>query len=89
MKKVSLKLPDDLHRKLTLCAERRGMTKSALIRESLASYFALEPSPERISVLELAGDLVGCLEGPGDLSFNKKYMKGFGKKGAHPLRPSR
>jgi uncharacterized protein YfaQ (DUF2300 family) len=32
------------------------------------------------SVLEVAGDLVGCLEGgPSDLSTNKKYMEGFGE----------
>jgi hypothetical protein len=28
---------------------------------------------------ELAGDLVGCVEGPGDLSTNPKYMEGFGR----------
>lgn len=34
-----------------------------------------------ISALELAGDLVGCLEGgPPDLSTNKKYMEGFGQE---------
>lgn len=32
-----------------------------------------------VSVLEAAGDLIGCLEGgPLDLSTNQKYMEGFG-----------
>jgi hypothetical protein len=32
------------------------------------------------SALEVAGDLVGCLEGgPSDLSINKKYLEGFGQ----------
>ncbi len=31
------------------------------------------------SALELAGDLVGSVEGPGDLSTNPKYMEGFGR----------
>lgn len=40
------------------------------------------PEPERqMSALELAGDLVGCLEGgPPDLSTNPKYMEGFGEE---------
>ncbi|WP_219335955.1 DUF2281 domain-containing protein [Chroococcidiopsis thermalis] len=32
-----------------------------------------------ISALEAAGDLVGCVEGPEDLSANPEYMKGFGE----------
>ncbi len=30
------------------------------------------------SIIDRAGDLVGSLEGPGDLSWNPKHMKGFG-----------
>lgn len=30
------------------------------------------------SFLEAAGDLIGCLDGPGDLSMNPKYFEGFG-----------
>ena len=32
-----------------------------------------------LNALELAGDLVGCIEAPADLSTNKDYLKGFGK----------
>jgi hypothetical protein len=31
-----------------------------------------------VSALSLAQKWVGCLEGPEDLSTNKKYMEGFG-----------
>ena len=31
------------------------------------------------SALEAAGDLVGCVEGPSDLSTNKAYMAGLGQ----------
>ena len=31
------------------------------------------------SLLEAAGNLIGCVDGPEDLSTNKKYMEGFGK----------
>lgn len=29
--------------------------------------------------MDLAGDLAGCLEGPGDLSYSKKYFDGYGR----------
>lgn len=33
-----------------------------------------------LSALELAGDLVGCLDdGPGDLATNPKHFEGFGQ----------
>jgi hypothetical protein len=32
-----------------------------------------------LNALELAGDLVGCLEAPEDLSTNKEYLRGFGE----------
>jgi hypothetical protein len=35
--------------------------------------------PIEQSFLEAAGDLIGCLEGPGDLSTNPKYFEGFGQ----------
>lgn len=36
-----------------------------------------KPTPG--SALELAGDLVGSVEGPRDLSTNPKYLEGFGQ----------
>jgi hypothetical protein len=32
------------------------------------------------SALSLAKDLAGCVSGPPDLSVNKDYLRGFGKK---------
>ncbi len=32
-----------------------------------------------VSVLTLAQKYIGCVEGPGDLSTNKKYMEGYGE----------
>jgi hypothetical protein len=31
------------------------------------------------SFLEAAAELIGCLDGPGDLSTNPKYFEGFGR----------
>jgi hypothetical protein len=82
MKTISLKLPDDIDHELTARAESTGTTKSALIREAIEGYLShLEPEGRlgKGTFLELAGDLIGSLEGPGDLSYNKSYMKDYGR----------
>ncbi|HEX6903736.1 MAG TPA: CopG family transcriptional regulator [Thermoanaerobaculia bacterium] len=80
MKTISLKLPDDIDQQLTARAESMGTTKSALIREAIQDYLSQEEQgPGEGSFLELAGDLIGSLEGPGDLSYNKDHMNGCGR----------
>jgi metal-responsive CopG/Arc/MetJ family transcriptional regulator len=76
MKTISLKLPPELGLRLERAAKKRGQTKSEVVRAALEHYLNGE---RPISALELAGDLVGCASGPGDLSTNAKYMEGFGE----------
>ena len=41
----------------------------------------LEPvtsTQEAVSVFDAAGDLIGCVEGPRDLSTNQDYLEGYG-----------
>lgn len=79
MKTISLKIPQALDARVSAVARRRRMSKSALIRQALAAFVARPNGRREVSALEAAGDLVGCLEGPGDLSFNPKYMKDYGR----------
>jgi metal-responsive CopG/Arc/MetJ family transcriptional regulator len=80
MKTISLKLTEDLLHKLERTARERGQSKSAVVRAALEQFLNGERAKGRpLSALELAGDLVGCVEGPGDLSTNPKYMEGFGE----------
>lgn len=82
MKTISLKLPDDIDQELTTRAESTGTTKSALIREAIEGYLSHQETgghPGKGTFLEMAGDLIGSLEGPGDLSYNKDYMKDYGR----------
>jgi len=47
----------------------------------------LEPvtsTHEEVSVFEAAGDLIGCVEGPSDLSTNQRYRSGYGSPGQCP-----
>ena len=76
MRTVSFKLPLELDRELNELARRRRSSRSALVREALQAL----TKGGRPTIGELAGDLIGSLEGPGDLSTNPKYMADFGKR---------
>lgn len=76
---ISLKLSSALRAKIIAEARRRNMNQSELIRVAIETY--LEgggKSKEKISCADLAGDLIGSVKGPSDLSTNEKYMEGFG-----------
>ncbi len=79
MKTLSLKVSEELEAKLTRAARRRKISKSALVREAIEKEVDREPAPLKGSVADLASDLIGCLEGPGDLSYNPKHMEGYGR----------
>jgi predicted transcriptional regulator len=79
MKTLSLELPDELDAKISAIARRRQSNKSQIVRNALDAYLAKEAPPQEGSALELAGDLVGSLEGPGDLSHHDKHMRGYGE----------
>jgi len=79
MKTISLKLPDSLDARVAGTARRRGVSKSALVREALEAYLTNGRTGTRKSVLDLVGDLRGCVEGPRDLSTNPKHLKGYGR----------
>ena len=80
MKTISLKLPEALAMRLNAAARKRQASKSTLVREALEAYLSNGGRPQPESFLELAGDLIGCVDGgPGDLVHNKKHLEGFGR----------
>jgi predicted transcriptional regulator len=78
MKTLSLKLPDALDDQLEALASRQRTSKSAVVREAISGYLKESSAPARASFTALAGDLVGSIEGPEDLSFNPDHLAGFG-----------
>lgn len=81
MKTISVTLSKTLDSKLTFAAKQQGTTKSAIVRAALTDYLARHPGPSPKSVAALTKDLLGCVSGgPPDLSYNKKYMEGYGRK---------
>ncbi len=79
MKTLSLKLPQELDMRIGAIARQRGSSKSELVRNALVAYLAGEATPRSGSALELAGDLAGALEGPGNLSCHEEHMRGYGE----------
>ena len=79
MTPISLKMPRQLAREVTEAARRRGVSRSALIREILEAFLRSERSTQQESALSQAADLAGAFPGPEDLSVNPDYMRGFGR----------
>ncbi len=81
MKTMTVKLPDELAVRLEKRAKRLGVSKSALLRESLErGLHEADSVEEEPSMYDLVKDDLGCFDsGLGDLSTNPKHMEGFGR----------
>lgn len=79
---MTLKLPEELAVRLEKRAKRLGVSKSALLRESLERDLTGKRGTvqEAPSAYDLMKDGFGCVKsGVGDLSTNPKHMEGFGR----------
>lgn len=74
MTTISLKLPELLLRDVEAEARRRGLSKSALIRDSLESALRRDRSRKVATCLDLMGKAVGSFRGPKDFSTNRRYL---------------
>lgn len=90
MKTISVTLSKTLDAKLTSAAKQLGTTKSAIVRAAMTQYLARHPEPPPESIAALAKGLIGCVSGgPTDLSYNKKYLEGLGRKSEERSGPLR
>ena len=76
MKTLTLKLPEILEARLSLCARTNGLSRSEIVRRAIVEYLSHGHVCKSSSFLELSRDLAGCVEGPSDLSTNKAYLIG-------------
>ena len=80
---------------IRLDARRQAQVRRLAEREGVSEEEAVLRAVERVSeaprpsMLDLAGDLIGSIEGPPDLSTNKVYMEGLGAKKRGPRTSSR
>lgn len=79
MDTLTLKVPEIIKKKLNSFAKRKGLSRSEIIRSALLEYFSRDEFDKEGTFLDLSKDLAGSLEGPTDLSTNKKYLDGYGK----------
>lgn len=79
MRTISFKVPDSLDQELTAAAKDRQVSKSALAREALEHFLTNGRKRRKRSAHDLMKRWIGPPSGLGDLSYNEKYMKGFGK----------
>jgi len=79
MKTITLRLPEGLDIRLAAAAEKMRTSKSDVVRRAIEAFLEHRGTPQAVSCLELARDLAGCLEGPGDLSCNQRRLKGHGR----------
>ena len=95
MSTLTVELPAELVTRLEIEAGHVPEAKARLVREALERLFAdrgeqerrpvpgspvPEPFPDGQTFGDLMKDLCGKYEGPGDLSYNPKYMEGFGEE---------
>lgn len=82
MNTITLKLSPKLDAALRAASEAAQVSKSELVRRALESYLRLHENggKRQASMLDRAGDLVGCCEGgPEDLASNPNHLAGFGR----------
>ena len=79
MKIMSIKIEDSLVQRLEQLASDRRESKSAIVREALHAYLGSQQGGATGSFHEAAAEYAGCVDGPGDLSYNPEHMEGFGR----------
>lgn len=76
---MSIRLDPVTEALLDRLARRRKTTKSMIVRESLVAYGREAEAPPRKGTrpIDRIRHLIGCVEGPGDLSMNtgERYRK--------------
>lgn len=80
MNNISVKIDEDLRKKLSLTALKTRTSQSELVRRALTQYLDDKTSTrESRTAADLAGDLAGCVRGgPRDLAGNPEYLDDFG-----------
>ncbi len=79
MDTLTLKVPDIIKEKLKLISEKKGISRSEIVRSALLEYFSHDELDKKGSFLDLSKDLAGSVAGPSDLSTNKSHLDGYGK----------
>jgi hypothetical protein len=72
---MTLKMPEALRRGVEVEARRRGVPRSALVRQCVEAMLRHRRQRKPPSCLDLVADLVGSQPGPRDASTNRRYLE--------------
>lgn len=73
---LTIRLDESVARELDAESERTHRSKGEIVREALLQHLRRD----RASALEAASPYVGCVDGPADLSTDKKYLADLGRR---------
>jgi metal-responsive CopG/Arc/MetJ family transcriptional regulator len=79
MTTISLKLPASLLAQLEVAAQRRGTSKSALVREFLDHGLRGHRNGRKQTCYDLTRHLAGSLHGPRDIATNPAHLRCYGE----------
>ena len=79
MDTLTLKIPEVLKTKLSRYAKQKGLSRSEIVRKALLDFFSEGDVRLNGAFIDFSEDLAGSVEGPSELSTNKKYLDGYGK----------
>ena len=80
MATITCKIPKALDAELEAVAEKRGVSKSVVLREALAANLHQQRAAANVSAFDVMREACGVVKGgPKDRSWNKKHMKDYGR----------
>ncbi len=79
MDTLTLKISSGIKEKLKTYSKRKGLSKSAIVRNALIDYFERDDLDKQGTFYDFAQDLAGSVKTKSDLSTNKEYLAGYGQ----------
>lgn len=80
MTTITCKLPEALDAELEVVAEKRGVSKSEVIREAIEANLPEQKKQAGLSAFDVMKGACGILKGgPRDLATNPRHLEGFGR----------
>ncbi|MGA2175484.1 MAG: ribbon-helix-helix protein, CopG family [Verrucomicrobiota bacterium] len=80
MTTITCKIPERIDTELEAVAEKRGVSKSTVIREAIEANLEQQKRRVKLSAHDVMKDACGVIKGgPRDRSWNPKRMEGFGR----------
>ncbi len=79
--RITIRIDPALRRELGERASAKGKRESEVVREALREYFTAHGARETCYDVALRAGIVGIVKtAPSDISTNRKYFKGFGRR---------